>query len=38
MQAILHGRVHIAKAINATAIALEDTPCYVESDRCADRK
>ncbi len=39
MQAILHERVHIAKAVNATVIALEDAPRgYAEFDQGAGRK
>ncbi|WP_328684020.1 formaldehyde dehydrogenase, glutathione-independent [Streptomyces sp. NBC_01261] len=39
MMAILHGRVHIAKAVNATPIALEDAPRgYAEFDQGASRK
>ncbi|MFE4670292.1 formaldehyde dehydrogenase, glutathione-independent [Streptomyces sp. NPDC056716] len=38
-QAILHGRVHIAKAVNATVIGLEDAPRgYAEFDQGASRK
>jgi glutathione-independent formaldehyde dehydrogenase len=39
MMAILHERVHIAKAVNATVIALEDAPRgYAEFDQGASRK
>ncbi|MET8409994.1 formaldehyde dehydrogenase, glutathione-independent [Streptomyces sp. NPDC005195] len=39
MQAILHERVHIAKAVNATVIGLEDAPRgYAEFDQGAGRK
>ncbi|KUM89824.1 MULTISPECIES: formaldehyde dehydrogenase, glutathione-independent [Streptomyces] len=39
MMAILHGRVHIAKAVNATVIGLEDAPRgYAEFDQGASRK
>ncbi|MDH6583901.1 threonine dehydrogenase-like Zn-dependent dehydrogenase [Streptomyces sp. SAI-133] len=39
MQAILHGRVHISKAVNATVIGLEDAPRgYAEFDQGASRK
>jgi glutathione-independent formaldehyde dehydrogenase len=39
MQAILHERVHIAKAVNATVIPLEDAPRgYAEFDQGASRK
>ncbi|MFE2425334.1 formaldehyde dehydrogenase, glutathione-independent [Streptomyces sp. NPDC059373] len=38
-QAILHDRVHIAKAVNATVIPLEDAPRgYAEFDQGAGRK
>lgn len=38
-QAILHDRVHIAKAVNATVISLEDAPRgYAEFDQGASRK
>jgi glutathione-independent formaldehyde dehydrogenase len=37
--AILHDRVHIAKAVNATVISLEDAPRgYAEFDKGASRK
>ena len=39
MMAILHERVHIAKAVNATVIGLEDAPRgYAEFDQGASRK
>jgi glutathione-independent formaldehyde dehydrogenase len=39
MMAILHERVHIAKAVNATVIPLEDAPRgYAEFDQGASRK
>jgi glutathione-independent formaldehyde dehydrogenase len=39
MKAILHERVHIAKAVNATVIGLEDAPRgYAEFDQGASRK
>ncbi|MEV7339810.1 formaldehyde dehydrogenase, glutathione-independent [Streptomyces sp. NPDC093544] len=39
MQAILHERVHIAKAVNATVISMEDAPRgYAEFDQGASRK
>ena len=39
MQAILHDRVQIAKAVNATAITLDDAPRgYQEFDKGASRK
>ncbi|MGW2827028.1 formaldehyde dehydrogenase, glutathione-independent [Streptomyces sp. NPDC001443] len=39
MMAILHERVHIAKAVNATVIDLEDAPRgYAEFDQGASRK
>ncbi|WP_255952570.1 formaldehyde dehydrogenase, glutathione-independent [Streptomyces odontomachi] len=39
MQAILHDRVHIAKAVNATVLSLEDAPRgYAEFDKGASRK
>jgi glutathione-independent formaldehyde dehydrogenase len=39
MMAILHGRVHIAKAVNATVIGLDDVPRgYAEFDQGASRK
>ncbi|BCL31415.1 formaldehyde dehydrogenase, glutathione-independent [Streptomyces aurantiacus] len=39
MKAILHERVHIAKAVNATVIGLEDAPSgYAEFDQGASRK
>ncbi|MEU6536176.1 formaldehyde dehydrogenase, glutathione-independent [Streptomyces sp. NPDC047000] len=39
MKAILHGRVHIAKAVGATVIGLDDAPRgYTEFDRGASRK
>jgi len=39
MKAILHERVHIAKAVNATVIGLEDAPRgYAEFDQGAGRK
>jgi glutathione-independent formaldehyde dehydrogenase len=39
MMAILHGRVHIAKAVNATVIGLDDAPRgYAEFDQGASRK
>jgi glutathione-independent formaldehyde dehydrogenase len=39
MRAILHERVHIAKAVNATVIPLEDAPHgYAEFDQGASRK
>jgi glutathione-independent formaldehyde dehydrogenase len=39
MKAILHERVHIAKAVNATVISLEDAPRgYAEFDQGASRK
>ncbi|MFD4525358.1 formaldehyde dehydrogenase, glutathione-independent [Streptomyces sp. NPDC058470] len=39
MQAILHERVHIAKAVNATVISLDDAPRgYAEFDQGASRK
>ncbi|MGW0147139.1 formaldehyde dehydrogenase, glutathione-independent [Streptomyces sp. NPDC003333] len=39
MMAILHERVHIAKAVNATVIGLEDAPTgYAEFDQGASRK
>ncbi|KIF70386.1 aldehyde dismutase [Streptomyces sp. AcH 505] len=38
-QAILHDRVHIAKAVNATVISLEDAPRgYAEFDQGASKK
>ncbi|MGW6488930.1 formaldehyde dehydrogenase, glutathione-independent [Streptomyces sp. NPDC055056] len=39
MKAILHERVHIAKAVNATVISLDDAPRgYAEFDQGAGRK
>ncbi|MFE9683746.1 formaldehyde dehydrogenase, glutathione-independent [Streptomyces sp. NPDC006285] len=39
MKAILHERVHIARAVNATVIGLEDAPRgYAEFDQGASRK
>ncbi|WP_105973901.1 formaldehyde dehydrogenase, glutathione-independent [Streptomyces geranii] len=39
MRAILHERVHIAKAVNATVIGLDDAPRgYAEFDQGASRK
>jgi glutathione-independent formaldehyde dehydrogenase len=39
MKAILHERVHIAKAVNATVIGLDDAPRgYAEFDQGASRK
>jgi glutathione-independent formaldehyde dehydrogenase len=39
MQAIRHGRVHIAKAVNATVVGLDDAPRgYAEFDQGASRK
>ncbi|MFJ8278528.1 formaldehyde dehydrogenase, glutathione-independent [Streptomyces griseoviridis] len=39
MQAIRHGRVHIAKAVNATVIGLDDAPRgYAEFDQGASHK
>lgn len=39
MKAILHERVHIAKAVNATVISLDDAPRgYAEFDQGASRK
>ncbi|MFJ4683469.1 formaldehyde dehydrogenase, glutathione-independent [Streptomyces sp. NPDC088789] len=39
MMAILHDRVHIAKAVNATVIGLDDAPRgYAEFDQGASRK
>jgi glutathione-independent formaldehyde dehydrogenase len=39
MMAILHERVHIAKAVNATVIGLDDAPRgYAEFDQGASRK
>ncbi|MHC5262365.1 formaldehyde dehydrogenase, glutathione-independent [Streptomyces sp. UC4497] len=39
MMAILHERVHIAKAVNATVIGIEDAPRgYAEFDQGASRK
>jgi len=39
MMAILHDRVQIAKAVNATAITLDDAPRgYQEFDQGASRK
>ncbi|MFF2849301.1 formaldehyde dehydrogenase, glutathione-independent [Streptomyces sp. NPDC058001] len=39
MMAILHDKVHIAKAVNATVIGLEDAPRgYAEFDQGASRK
>ncbi|MER7170455.1 formaldehyde dehydrogenase, glutathione-independent [Streptomyces mesophilus] len=39
MKAILHERVHIAKAVNATVIGIEDAPRgYAEFDQGASRK
>ena len=39
MKAILHGRVHIAKAVGATVIGLDDAPRgYAEFDQGASRK
>jgi glutathione-independent formaldehyde dehydrogenase len=39
MRAILHERVHIAKAVNATVIGIEDAPRgYAEFDQGASRK
>jgi glutathione-independent formaldehyde dehydrogenase len=39
MQAILHDRVQIAKAVNATPISLDDAPRgYAEFDKGAARK
>ena len=37
--AILHDRIHIAKAVNATVISLDDAPRgYEEFDQGASRK
>ena len=37
--AILHDRIHIAKAVNATVISLDDAPRgYAEFDQGASRK
>nr|WSZ18019.1 hypothetical protein OH837_34160 [Streptomyces canus] len=39
MTAILRGRVHIAKAVNATAVGLDDAPRgYAEFDQGASRQ
>jgi glutathione-independent formaldehyde dehydrogenase len=39
MKAILHGRVHIAEAVNATVIGLDDAPRgYADFDQGASRK
>ena len=39
MMAILHDRIHIAKAVNATAISLQDAPRgYAEFDAGAATK
>jgi glutathione-independent formaldehyde dehydrogenase len=39
MKAILHDRVQIAKAVNATVISLDDAPRgYAEFDQGAARK
>lgn len=39
MMAILYERVHIAKAVNATVIGIEDAPRgYAEFDQGASRK
>ncbi|MEU6276711.1 hypothetical protein ABZ871_30500 [Streptomyces populi] len=39
MKAILHDRVHIAEAVNATVIGLDDAPRgYADFDQGASRK
>ena len=39
MQAILHDKIHIAKAVNVTVISLDDAPKgYVDFDKGAAKK